>query len=113
MTRGIPTPATRAVRRDPNVCSTFLIISFSYGLVRFGGEDYRGLRGLTSLFFTFFKIVLTEPPGLMSGRDRSKADFWPICKKTQPVGNKKGCFLCGLSRGDKRPPGTLKKPRPC
>ena len=38
------------------MCSTFLIISFSYGLVRFGGEDYRGLIGLTSLFFIFFKI---------------------------------------------------------
>ncbi len=37
--KGTPTLTARAARRDPNVCSTFLIISFSIGLVRFGGED--------------------------------------------------------------------------
>ena len=56
MTKGSPTPTTRAERKDPNVFSTYLIISFSIGLVRFGGEDYRRFRGLTSLFFIFFKI---------------------------------------------------------
>jgi hypothetical protein len=33
-----------AERKDPNVFSTFFIISFSIGLVRFGGETYRRLE---------------------------------------------------------------------
>jgi hypothetical protein len=33
--KGNPAPATRAVRTNPNLFSTFFIISFSIGLVRF------------------------------------------------------------------------------
>src|SRR3954447_25203778 len=57
MRKGTPTPTARAERRDPSLLSTCLIISFSIGLVRFGGEQYGTSKIVTRFFFTFFKKV--------------------------------------------------------
>src|SRR6266536_1895008 len=60
---GNPTLAIRASRTNLNVFSAFLVISFSIGLVRFR-QGYKISKGLTSFFFTFFKLFLNGQTGL-------------------------------------------------
>jgi len=58
-----PTLAMKAARRNPSLFSTFLVISFSIGLVRFL-QDYSTCTALTSFFFTLFKVFLNGQSGL-------------------------------------------------
>src|SRR6266513_6335239 len=64
--KGNPTVATKMAPRNPSLFSTFLVISFSIGLVRFL-QDYSSCTRLTSFFFTFFKDFLNRQPGLFVG----------------------------------------------
>ena len=56
---GNPTPAIKARRRNLDVFSAFLVISFSIGLVRFR-QAYKISKALTSFFFHFFGFFLND-----------------------------------------------------
>src|SRR6266542_963512 len=75
---GNPTLATSAMRTNLNLFSTFLIISFSIGLVRFRWL-YKTFRSLTSFFLIFFerlnRPVCLPASDLNEGRGRWQAFF--------------------------------------
>jgi hypothetical protein len=58
MNKGNPTAATKATRINPNCFSTFLLIGFSMGVVRFALgiiEESGGWQDFFSLFSSFFE----------------------------------------------------------
>jgi hypothetical protein len=97
MRKGTPKPTLRAVRKDPNVCSTFLIISFSIDVsvkdslaakvLTLGVQNSLGLKTVSSRH----AAVESAPSGaksfaaLSNRSSRDRADSLPIPDATAAI----------------------------